>query len=116
MARTKVIHVTIGGKTTVLQSTSKNFNRARKRPTKSSIESKGREVPNVKNINAEEYTKKGTFRPGVVALKEIRQYQKSTELLIRKAPFQRLIREIVLNCKSDEYRLQLAVLEILQVL
>ena len=34
------------------------------------------------------------FRPGTVALKEIRQYQKSTELLIRKLPFQRLVREI----------------------
>ena len=33
-------------------------------------------------------------RPGTVALKQIRQYQKSTELLIRKLPFQRLVREI----------------------
>ena len=29
------------------------------------------------------------FRPGTVALREIRRYQKSTELLIRKAPFSR---------------------------
>ena len=34
------------------------------------------------------------FRPGTVALKEIRRYQKSTELLIRKLPFQRLVQEI----------------------
>ena len=34
------------------------------------------------------------FRPGTVALKEIRRYQKTTELLIRKLPFQRLIQEI----------------------
>ena len=34
------------------------------------------------------------FRPGTVALKEIRRYQKSTELLIRKLPFQRLVWEI----------------------
>ena len=34
------------------------------------------------------------FRPGTVALKEIRRYQKSTELLIQKLPFQRLVREI----------------------
>ena len=34
------------------------------------------------------------YRPGTVALKQIRQYQKSTELLIRKLPFQRLVREI----------------------
>jgi len=34
------------------------------------------------------------WHPGVVALREIRRYQKSTELLIRKLPFQRLVREI----------------------
>ena len=34
------------------------------------------------------------FRPGTVALREIRKYQKSTDLLIRKVPFQRLVREI----------------------
>ena len=32
--------------------------------------------------------KKRRFRPGTVALREIHRYQKSTELLIRKAPFQ----------------------------
>ncbi|KAB0338465.1 hypothetical protein FD754_024559, partial [Muntiacus muntjak] len=31
------------------------------------------------------------YRPGTVALREIRRYQKSTELLIRKLPFQRLL-------------------------
>jgi len=34
------------------------------------------------------------YRPGTVALRQIRKYQKSTELLIRKLPFQRLVREI----------------------
>jgi len=34
------------------------------------------------------------FRPGTVALRQIRKYQKSTELLIRKIPFQRLVREV----------------------
>ena len=41
------------------------------------------------------------FRPGTVALREIRKFQKSTELLIRKLPFQRLIREIAGEFKSD---------------
>ena len=41
------------------------------------------------------------FRPGTVALREIRKYQKSTELLIRKLPFQRLVREIAADYKSD---------------
>ena len=34
-------------------------------------------------------------RPGTVALREIRKYQKSTELLIKKLPFSRLVREIL---------------------
>lgn len=40
-------------------------------------------------------------RPGTVALREIRRYQKSTDLLIRKMPFQRLVREIALDLRSD---------------
>ena len=41
------------------------------------------------------------FRPGTVALRDIRRYQKSTELLIRKLPFQRLCREIAQEFKTD---------------
>lgn len=36
--------------------------------------------------------KKRRFRPGTVALREIRKYQKSTDLLIQKLPFSRLVR------------------------
>ena len=45
--------------------------------------------------------KKHRFRPGTVALREIRRYQKSTELLMRKAPFQRLVREVAQEFKQD---------------
>ena len=41
------------------------------------------------------------YRPGTVALREIRRYQKSTDLLIRKAPFQRLVREIAQDFMED---------------
>ena len=41
------------------------------------------------------------YRPGTVALREIRRYQKSTDLLLRKAPFQRFVREIAQDYKSD---------------
>lgn len=41
------------------------------------------------------------YRPGTVALREIRRYQKSTELLIRKLPFQRLVREIAQTFEND---------------
>ena len=43
----------------------------------------------------------GRFRPGVMALREIRHYQKSSALLIRKLPFQRLVREIAQDFKTD---------------
>lgn len=39
------------------------------------------------------------YRPGTVALREIRRYQKSTDLLIRKLPFQRLVRDIAQSFK-----------------
>jgi histone H3 len=41
------------------------------------------------------------YRPGTVALREIRKYQKSTDLLIRRLPFQRLVREIAQGFKED---------------
>ena len=41
------------------------------------------------------------FRPGTVALREIRKFQKSTDLMIRKLPFQRLVREIAGDFKED---------------
>jgi histone H3 len=41
------------------------------------------------------------YRPGTVALREIRRYQKSTDLLIRKLPFQRLVREVAQDFKND---------------
>ncbi|KAM3858552.1 histone H3-like centromeric protein A [Diretmus argenteus] len=41
--------------------------------------------------------KKRRFRPGTKALMEIRKYQKSHDLLLRKAPFARLVREVCQN-------------------
>ena len=41
------------------------------------------------------------YRPGTVALREIRKYQKSYDLLVRRLPFQRLVREIAMDFKTD---------------
>ena len=41
------------------------------------------------------------FRPGTVALREIKRYQKSTDLLIPRAPFQRIVREICHGLDHD---------------
>ncbi|AFM98034.1 histone H3 [Encephalitozoon hellem] len=44
--------------------------------------------------------KKSRYRPGSVALKEIRRYQKSTDFLIRRLPFQRACRSVVKECSN----------------
>lgn len=53
------------------------------------------------------------YRPGTVALREIRRYQKSTEMLIRKLPFQRLVREIAQDFRTD-LRFQSSAVQALQ--
>lgn len=46
------------------------------------------------------------YRPGTVAIRQIRYYQKSTDLLIKKLPFQRLVREIASEIHSAALRFQ----------
>ncbi len=60
--------------------------------------------------------KKRRFKPGTVALREIRKYQKSTELLLRKLPFQRLAREVSneITAVGDDKRWQSAAVIALQ--
>jgi histone H3 len=41
------------------------------------------------------------YRPGTVALRQIRKYQKTTDLLLRKLPFQRLVKEVAQDFKND---------------
>ncbi|KAG0439374.1 histone H3.2 [Dictyocoela muelleri] len=53
------------------------------------------------------------FKPGLVAIKEIRKYQKSTDLLLRKRPFQRIIREIV-NPMCPDLRFKPSAIKALQ--
>ena len=57
--------------------------------------------------------KKKRYRPGTVALREIRRYQGTHDLLIRKMPFMRLVREIVQDFKND-LRVQAAAVVALQ--
>ena len=53
------------------------------------------------------------FKPGTIALREIRKYQKSTDLLLRKLPFQRVVKEITHQYKND-VRYRSSALEALQ--
>ena len=53
------------------------------------------------------------YRPGTVALREIRRYQRTTELLIRKLPFVRLVQEVTQDFKTD-FRFQREAIAALQ--
>lgn len=53
------------------------------------------------------------WHPGTVALREVRKYQNSTDLLIARAPFRRLVREIIMNLK-DSIRMRSSALDALQ--
>ena len=61
--------------------------------------------------------KKRVFRRGTIALREIRRLQKSTSMLIPRAPFQRLVREVMMGLRDiqvDNYKFQSAALSALQ--
>jgi histone H3 len=59
--------------------------------------------------------KPNRWRPGMVALREIQKFQKTTDLLIRKAPFQHLVQEIVHNMsKKSDLQMQSTALLALQ--
>lgn len=58
------------------------------------------------NRNARGVRTPHRYRPGTVALREIRKFQNSTELLILKRPFQRLVREITQDFHLDQLRFQ----------
>lgn len=69
------------------------------------LKSKGKHLPQVgrnvarKSSSADLVLRKvRRYRPGTLALKEIRRYQKTTEMLIRHAPFQRLVSGIIAYC------------------
>ena len=55
---------------------------------------------NLGNVRTGGLKKPMRYRPGTVALREIWRYQSTTELLIRKLPFSRLVREIAQDCKT----------------
>ena len=73
--------------------------------TQQVVKKYGNKSPRFLNINSKAnktgIKKQRRYRPAIVALREIRKYQKSTGLLIRKLPFQKLVREIVCGLKPD---------------
>mmetsp|Transcript_4464 Transcript_4464/g.12871 ORF Transcript_4464/g.12871 Transcript_4464/m.12871 type:complete len:157 (+) Transcript_4464:156-626(+) len=71
---------------------------ARKQPTTPATKPRKQppaaRTPNTLGVQTGEKKRKHRYRPGTKALMEIRKYQRSTDLLIRKLPFARLVREI----------------------
>ena len=66
-----------------------------------------------KKMLAKDSTKKRRQHPGAVALTEIKFLQRTTELLLRKAPFQHLVKDIAQANKTD-LRFQSAAISALQ--
>ena len=67
---------------------------------------KGKKSPAAQQGQKGQQKKPHRYRPGIVALREIRRYQKSTELLIRKLPFQRLVQELAQDLGKKDIRFQ----------
>ena len=74
--------------------------RKRSTPTKNG----GTAATRVSNANKTGPKKPHRYRPGTVALREIRKYQKSVDFLIRKLPFMRLVREISNSLLREPFR------------
>ncbi|KAJ5358422.1 uncharacterized protein N7496_010835 [Penicillium cataractarum] len=75
------------------------------RKTKSTAAGKrpaGKRTSNVQPGDPTPTGKKRRYKPGTVALKEIRRYQRSYDLLIAKLPFARLVREVALDLLPAE--------------
>ena len=70
---------------------------ASKSPAKNLASVAGSEIM----ANLQKITKKFRYRPGTLALRQIRKYQKSTDLLLRKSPFSRLVRELAQKFCSE---------------
>ncbi len=70
-------------------------------------------VEQKKRFESSGVKKSSRYRPGTIALREIRRYQKSTELLIRRLPFQKLVKEIA-HTHMPDVRFQASSLMALQ--
>lgn len=60
--------------------------------------------PQLPKVAGKKIRRKRRVRQGVKALREIRRYQQSTDLLLKRAPFQRLVREISQDYYDGELR------------
>ncbi len=72
-------------------------------------------MPSVVGVEKPKTKKMKRRKPGMVALREIRRFQRSTDMLIPKAPFQRLVKEVARRVSGGgDYRMQSAAVMALQ--
>mmetsp|Transcript_34376 Transcript_34376/g.45470 ORF Transcript_34376/g.45470 Transcript_34376/m.45470 type:complete len:147 (+) Transcript_34376:202-642(+) len=103
MVRTK--HKNVGGKSPSKQTPKKTPKSSSKKTQSTGKSGAG---------NTIQKKRRRRCRPGEKALREIRQYQKSTELLLRKLPFARLVKEVQCDYTPKDYRWQASALLALQ--
>ena len=103
MARSKTTARKKTGKTPRKQLATKNPKKTltKEQARKNALKASQAAQKNLGNIKTGGLKRPMRWRPGTVALREIRRYQKTTELLIRKLPFSRLVREIAQDFKTD---------------
>lgn len=77
--------------------------KARKSVAKTSAKSAANSSRRASLAGGSQQAHRHRYRPGTVALREIRKYQKSTDLLIRKLPFARLVREVAHDFIVSEF-------------
>ena len=73
---------------------------AKKQEVSKKISSKSKSIKKASGADQKE-KKKFRWRPGTVVLREIKRYQRSTEMLLRRTPFQRIVREIAKEYNPD---------------
>ncbi|CDW60652.1 Histone domain containing protein [Trichuris trichiura] len=91
----------------------KDHRRRGSRPSKHSS-SRSVKAPSGKGQKTLTERKRRRYRPGTLALREIRLFQKGTELLLRRAPFQRVVRDIAQRLGKQDLRFKRIALEALQ--
>ncbi len=91
-----------------------NSSTSKSKVPRKSLNRKGPKTPPASTSKSPKVRKKHRFRPGTVALREIRTYQKSTNLLIPRLPFSRLVREIAMNQTVKDIRFKSTALMALQ--
>ena len=104
---------TIGKITTLSTTTQKKLKRQMSRTKTTSVSKAAKKSAKKPKAARAPGAKKFRWHAGTVALRQIKKFQKSTDLLMRKAPFQRLVRELATGHK-DGLRWQASAVAALQ--